>query len=156
MLSFVPSIIILGAVFIVSLVLTHTRPAVSSSELPAINRTVLIAVAVQLLHFSEETMFDFHILLPQLFGLPAMPLRAFIAFNCAWIVIWLLGTQLKQTQTLVIATFWFLAIASAMNGLAHPLFALLTAGYFPGLVTSPLAGVVGFILLSRLRQASSK
>ena len=153
--NFVPSLTILGVIFIVALVLTQTRPAVSSGDLPAINRTVLIAAGVHVLHFTEETMFDFHILFPQLFGLPAMSLWAFIAFNCAWIAIWLLGAQLKQTHALVIATFWFLAIASAMNCIAHPLLALLTGGYFPGLITSPLAGVIGFILLNRLRLASS-
>ena len=38
-----------------------------------------------------------------------------------------------------------------MNGLAHPLLAARTGGYFPGLFSSPLVGVVvGVLLLRRL------
>jgi hypothetical protein len=44
---------------------------------------------------------------------------------------------------------WFLGIACALNGLAHPLLALRSGGYFPGLITSPLVGVAGVLLLWR-------
>ena len=36
------------------------------------------------------------------------------------------------------------------NGLAHPLLAIRAGGYFPGLATAPLVGVVGVMLFRRL------
>jgi hypothetical protein len=45
---------------------------------------------------------------------------------------------------------WFLAIASAANGVVHPILSLIVAGYFPGLWTSPLAGLLGAALLRTL------
>jgi len=43
-----------------------------------------------------------------------------------------------------------LAIAGAANGVAHPLMSVAVGGYFPGLATSPLIGVLGVVLLRRL------
>jgi hypothetical protein len=36
------------------------------------------------------------------------------------------------------------------NAIWHPLLCLATGGYFPGLFTSPFAGIIGVMLLSRL------
>ncbi len=45
---------------------------------------------------------------------------------------------------------WFFAIAAIVNGVAHPLPAVAARGYFPGLITSPVVGVVGVLLWLRL------
>jgi hypothetical protein len=50
---------------------------------------------------------------------------------------------------------WFLALAMMMNGIAHPLVAVWTGGYFSGLVTSPFVGVAGLWLWRRLVAATS-
>ena len=43
---------------------------------------------------------------------------------------------------------WFLAIASALNGIAHPVLSMMGGGYFPGLLTSPLVGILGTLRVS--------
>ena len=50
--------------------------------------------------------------------------------------------------------FWFLAIAAAINGFAHPMFSLAVKGYFPGLITSPFVGVLGILLAKKLYRVS--
>jgi hypothetical protein len=40
-------------------------------------------------------------------------------------------------------------IASIVNGIAHPMLAAVAHGYFPGLVTSPVVGVLGVLLSLR-------
>jgi hypothetical protein len=52
--------------------------------------------------------------------------------------------------------FWFLAIVSMFNAIAHMALSLLVGGYFPGLISSPLVGVLGTLLARRLHRASSK
>ncbi len=37
-----------------------------------------------------------------------------------------------------------------MNGVVHPLLAVASGGYFPGLWSSPLVGIVGVLLLRAL------
>ena len=49
---------------------------------------------------------------------------------------------------------WFLGLAAVGNGLAHPAFALLSGGYFPGLWTALPAGIAGFFLLRHLRYST--
>ncbi|MBI2569230.1 MAG: hypothetical protein HYV63_19595 [Candidatus Schekmanbacteria bacterium] len=43
-----------------------------------------------------------------------------------------------------------------MNGIGHPLFAVASGGYFPGLITSPLIGVAGVVLWGRLLRATAE
>lgn len=45
---------------------------------------------------------------------------------------------------------WFLGIAGVANGVAHPALSIRTGGYFPGLVTAPLVGIAGALLIRRL------
>jgi hypothetical protein len=40
--------------------------------------------------------------------------------------------------------------SAGILGVAHPSFSVLAGGYFPGLVTSPVVGVLGGLLLRRL------
>jgi hypothetical protein len=49
---------------------------------------------------------------------------------------------------------WFLAVAAMANGVAHPLLAVASGGYFPGLVTAPVIAGVGIRLFVRLRAAT--
>lgn len=45
---------------------------------------------------------------------------------------------------------WFFGVGMVGNAVWHPLLCLATGGYFPGLFTSPFAGIIGVMLLSRL------
>jgi len=44
---------------------------------------------------------------------------------------------------------WFFVIGMAGNGVAHPAVAVAVNGYFPGLIISPIVGIIGVILLTR-------
>ena len=97
----------------------------------------LVACAVQAAHFGEELLSGFFTAFPQVLGLTPWSRRGFVAFNVAWLVVWVIslaaaagGNRLAQWP------LWFLALALVLNGIAHPVLALLARGYFPGLVTS--------------------
>lgn len=152
--SFTPSAIALGTILGVSAVLTAMRSPVPNDQLNSVRRLVLIACAAQLLHFVEEAAFDLHVRLPDAFGLPGMSFAFFLSINIGALVVWLVGALQRTFNPLVITTFWFLGLASVFNLLAHPILAIVTGGYFPGVLTAPLVGVTGLLLTRRLFQAT--
>lgn len=125
------------------------------SAIPGLRRMLAATVAVQALHFAEEAATGFHVRYPALLGQAPLPFGGFVAFNLAWLAIWtacLVG--LAEGRRWPLFPLWLLALAGAANGLAHPGFALLTGGYFPGLVTAPFLGVLGGLGLRRLSRAT--
>ena len=143
----------LDAAVVVSLYLTLGRGNVESSpaQLHSAVRLVVVAILLQAGHFAEEVTTGFHTRFPELLGLSAWSLGFFTSFNIAWLVIWSFSA-LGLSARLHAALFpiWFLGIGCAMNGIAHPLLSLITGAYFPGLVTSPLVGLAGVMLLRHL------
>lgn len=151
--SFMPSVFILGIVAFIALYLTLSRGWVddSKTQISGAVKIAVVAILFQAVHFSEELATGLYERLPALFGLPPVSVRTFVSFNLAALVIWCfcaLGLAVKIRVALF--PLWFLGIASVMNGVLHPLLAILTGGYFPGLVTSPLVGVMGILFLLRL------
>ena len=65
-----------------------------------------------------------------------------------WWILSAVALDLGHRAALV--PIWFFAIAMLLNGVAHPLLALWAGGYFPGLITSPLSGLVGVLLWRQL------
>jgi Protein of unknown function with HXXEE motif len=111
----------------------------------------LVGLAAQSLHFMEEFITRFEDRFPALFGLPAWSENFFVAFNLTWLCVWILSAMgLQRGHRVAFFPVWFFAIASIANGIAHPLLAIVARGYFPGLITSPLLGVVGVLLWLRL------
>ena len=114
------------------------------------------AIGVQCVHFAEEWAAGFHQRYPALLGLQPWSIELWAGFNLTWIAIWclsLLGLRAGWRPALFPA--WFLALACLVNCAAHPLLALAAGGYFPGLWSSPLCGLIGvplFALLSRLTE----
>mgnify|MGYP001811772706 CR=1 FL=1 len=85
-----------------------------------------------------------------------MSLPVFLGFNLVWIAIWVASIPgLRSGSAGAFFAAWFLAIAGALNGIAHPLLAVAAGGYFPGLLSSPLIGAAGVWLWLRLRAATS-
>ena len=74
-----------------------------------------------------------------------------MAFNLSWMAIWLVSLVAARHGTQV-AYFplWFFAVGMITNLFAHPALALLNRGYFPGLFTSPLVGLMGLLVARRL------
>jgi len=146
-----PSLAILGVAMVVALGLTIRRDWRSGADLRSAAWLVAVTLVAQALHFGEELATGFELRFPALFGLGPMSNGFFVSFNVGWLAIWMLaGWGLARRFRPALFPLWFLAIGSAMNGIAHPLLALRAGGYFPGLVTSPLVGVAGFLLLRRL------
>jgi hypothetical protein len=80
----------------------------------------------------------------------------FVIFNLTWLVVWAVAiVGLRKFPRVAAIPLWFLAIASAVNGVAHPIMSVAVAGYFPGLWSSLIVGILGFILLHRLFLATS-
>ncbi len=157
MLSLVPSIVVLGLAALAALQLALRRP--SSNELRknrlSASHMLALATAIQAVHFAEEWATDFHIRFPSLFGLEPMPLSFFVAFNLIWIVVWIASVPLLRIgRKVAFFSAWFLAIAGMLNGIAHPLLAVVSGGYFPGLISSPFIGLASLFLWIRLRRAT--
>ena len=114
-------------------------------------RLAVVAVVLQAIHFMEEFTTGFHERFPELLGLAPWSVQFFVSFNLFWLAIWILSAgTLGARRRAAFFPLWFLAIGCAANGIAHPLLSMRTGGYFPGLVTSVLVGVIGVLLLRRL------
>lgn len=153
MRSMLPSIVILGTVAIAALVPAF-RSDPAAGDLAARRRAAMalaFATGMQALHFLEEAATGFNERFPGLLDLPAMPFSAFVAFNLFWIAFWIVSVAgLRAGKRTAFFAAWFLAIAGALNGIAHPAMAIVAGGYFPGVVTSPLAAIACIWLWSRL------
>lgn len=153
MSGWLPSAVVLGALAVAALWLTVSRgaPSASGEAVRSAARAAVLAVAMQAAHFAEEAVTGLDEHLPAVFGLEPMAGPLFVTFNVAWLAIWAASAWglLRRSHAALFA-LWFLGLGCVTNGLAHPLLALRSAGYFPGLATSPLVAAIGALLLRRL------
>ncbi len=159
MWSVVPSVVVLGlvAIFAVQITRRSSSPVEAAKERNRASMILGLATAVQSTHFAEEWATGFHARFPALLGLDPMPLSFFIPFNLVWIAVWIVSIPfLRLGRRPAFFAAWFMAIAGILNGVAHPMMALASGGYFPGLITSPFIGIVGVFLWQRLRRATSE
>ena len=143
----------LSALALAALVLTLVRTPADRlrAGTRAVVRVASVAILVQAVHFGEELVTRFYQRFPATLGLESWPPGFFVAFNVAWLAIWILSAAALRTgHRAAFFPLWFLAVASMANGAAHPLLAVRAGGYFPGLLTSPVAGVAGLVLFQRL------
>ena len=157
MLSFLPSIFVLGLAAVAAVLLAQNRPspAENDSRRLAASHALVLALVVQGIHFAEETATGFPERLGALLGIPAMPMFFFLAFNLLWLGIWVVSIPgIRSARTGAFFAAWFLAIAGMINAIAHPILAVAANGYFPGLVSSPFIGAAGLRLWFRLREAT--
>jgi hypothetical protein len=142
-----------AAAFAALLLTIQRRPR--DGDLAARERTgriFLIGLAAQCLHFMEEFVTHFPDRFPPLLGLPAWSETFFVVFNLTWLSIWTLSAiGLQKGYWFALFPIWFFAIASIANGIAHPVLAIVVRGYFPGLITSPVVGLLGVLLWLRLQ-----
>ena len=143
---------------IVAVVLTICRRPVTRGETQSDPVKVFaLLVVLQACHFVEEYATGFHERFPPVLGLAPWPAGFFVAFNLLWLAVW--GGALLAMRAGYRAAFfpaWFLALAGMANGVAHPLLAVQARAYFPGLVTSPLVGLVGVVLWRRLIASTTR
>lgn len=149
---------VLYGVAIVALILTIGRRPVknSSQQIDGIIGLYLIGIAFQCLHFTEEFVTRFYVRAPEFLGFVAWSPEFFVTLNLVWIAVWLAGAAgIRKHIRVAFFPIWFFAIGMVGNAIWHPLLCLATAGYFPGLFTSPFGGIVGAMLLSRLWKMTS-
>jgi hypothetical protein len=141
---------------IVALLLATSRQRIGVADRPSIRRLAIFGVLLQTGHFTEETLTQFYVRFPELLGLAPWSETFFVSFNLVWVSVWVLSIALLKTYPRAAAfPIWFLGIASAANGVIHPALALASTGYFPGLWSSPLVGILGVVLLRKLASATS-
>lgn len=140
---------------IASLTLAYLRPGVASDHVTGVRRIAIIAVAIQAGHFGEEYLQQFYLRFPAQLGLAPWSVEFFVTFNVVCLIIWVLAiANLARFPRLGTFPLWFLAIASIANGVVHPILSLADGGYFPGLWSSPLIGILGVVLISALATAT--
>jgi hypothetical protein len=125
------------------------------ARLAASVRSAVVVLILQSLHFAEELVTGFYRLFPQRLGLEEWSAEFFVTFNAVWLALWLAAVAAavaRRATFIASALLWFLAIAAVGNGIAHPVLALLSGGYFPGLATAPLLAVAGLFLIRDLSQ----
>jgi len=143
----------LSVATMISAWLTFSRgcAVAGSARLRATVRVAIVALLCQSVHFAEELLTGFPQRFPTLFGMAPWSTTFFVSFNMFWIVVWGFSCWGVTTGSRVaLFPLWFLAIASFANGVAHPLLSVGAGGYFPGLFTSPLVGLMGIMLLRQM------
>jgi Protein of unknown function with HXXEE motif len=111
----------------------------------------LVAVATQALHFAEELGTQFYERFPSFLGLAPWSRSFFVIFNVSWLVLWAVSAfGVRAGFVLAAWPIWFLGLALLLNGIVHPLLGFRVGGYFPGLITAPITGLVGLVLLVQL------
>lgn len=142
---------------VAALVLTflRTRGSTRDGDRTRLIRIFLIGVAVQCAHFSEEYLTGFYRLFPPLFGLAPVSARFFVGLSVFFIVLWLVCSfGVKRGFRAAYFPVWFFGLGMCLNGIVHPLLAVWVGGYFPGLFTSPVAGVLGVLVMRELIQST--
>jgi hypothetical protein len=148
----------LSAGAVIALLLTILRRPVDG-DLAGRERTArvfLIGLAAQCMHFMEEFATRFQDRFPALLGLPSWSANFFVIFNLVWLMVWILSAiGLRRGYRFALFPAWFFAIGAMANGIAHPILAVVAHGYFPGLITSPIVGVLGVLLWLRLLELTT-
>ncbi len=151
--SLLPSISALGlaALFALYLALARHPSSDNKAQQKLAAQALGVAVILQGIHFTEELVTGFHERFPAIFGLEAIPVSIFIAFNVLWLMAWSASIRgIEKTVTIAYFAAWFLAIAGILNGIAHPMLALAEGSYFPGLFSSPFIAIACVALWRRL------
>lgn len=144
----------LTLVLCVSIILVLLRPGTRRWQTPKLHPILALSLLGHTVHVAEEIGKGFHVRFPELMGLPPWPLPLFVSFNLALLAVWVWGLTLRLHQRFYAIMYWFLALASILNGVAHPTFSILVGGYFPGLYSSPVVAILGTLLLMRLYNAT--
>ncbi len=147
------TLVVLGPVLLVAAALTLARP-LRRDDAEGRVRLVgvfLIGIASQCVHMIEEFVTGFTVLAPSLMGFGPMSHEFFVGFNVTWLGVWSLAAYgALRGSRIAYVPIWFFALGMGLNGVIHPLLALRAGGYFPGLVTSPVVGIMGLVVITML------
>jgi hypothetical protein len=143
--SFVPAMVL---AFICYLRTSYREMPDAARILPV----YLIALAIQLVHFTEEYIYGFQFRVTEIMaGMPPFDVKVFVAFNMiAYSLFLLAGLGMYKGMKFPMIVVWFFAICVLGNAIWHLLLTLKVGGYFPGLYSSFPGWILGPILLKRL------
>ncbi len=98
----------------------------------------LLALSIQMLHFTEEYLTSLVTALPGLFGQDPYPEDYWLVFNMSAYSFFLLGgiVLYKRIKELAIIPLFFILVGVVFNSIAHIGLAFYTNAYFPGLYTA--------------------
>ncbi|MFN2475999.1 MAG: hypothetical protein ABR526_06620 [Chthoniobacterales bacterium] len=152
-----PSVLYVVAAIALVLTIVRKPQGRAADHFERIVPLFLVGVAFQCLHFTEEFNTGFYVRAPQFLGFVAWSPEFFVTVNLIWMALWVAAAVgLKRNLRIAFFPIWFFAVAMVGNAIWHPLLALATGGYFPGLYTCLIAGPgpIGFVLVSRLKTAT--
>ncbi len=134
--------------------------------MPVISKKIKIAflvlVIVQAFHSIEEYIFKLYDVF-----LPAKIISTlfnsnlsvgFLIFNIALVLfgIWCYSGPVRNSRP---SAYWFLGIwifIESINGIGHPVIAIIRGHYFPGLYTAPILLIVSIYLIVHLMSSNSR
>ena len=124
---------------------------------PRIKFSFLALVITQVAHSVEEYVFRFYEVFPPARLLnelvPGLTRPGFIIFSAllALFGLWCFLSSVHPGTKSARDWVWIWVVIELFNGLAHPVWAIATRGYVPGLATSPILFVLAAYLFHRLR-----
>jgi hypothetical protein len=151
--------IALAAPATAAVTMTALRPRLPR-DLKRTRRLLLVVgltIAGQVLHFGEELLTELYVAFPTSFGYPAAALSVFVWANIAALVVWVVALlAVRQGIVIAVLPLWFLGFAELLNLFLHPYLALKTGGYYPGVVTAPIVGVLGIMTIRELARVTAR
>lgn len=157
--SLIPTMTVLAAPSAAALILTALRPRLAP-DVRQSRRLLLVVgltIAAQVLHFVEELLTELYVEFPATFGYPAAQQSVFVGANITALVVWVISlVALRQGIVIALLPLWFLGLSEVLNLFLHPCLALKAGGYYSGVVTAPLVGVLGILTLRELARATAK
>jgi hypothetical protein len=124
---------------------------------PGIRVTFLALVLAQIAHSVEESVFRFYEVFPPALLLnelvPGLTRPGCIIFNTllALFGMWCYLSNVRPGTRSARDWVWVWVVVELFNGLAHPVWAIETRSYVPGLATSPILFGLAAYLFHRLR-----
>jgi len=112
----------------------------------------LLALGVQFIHFTEEYLTDFTVVVPKLMGQEEYPLDYWLIFNMVAYFIFIIGGIIlfKKIKELMIIPLFFILVGVLLNSIGHILIAIYIGGYFSGLYSALIYVVIGLILMKKV------
>ena len=112
----------------------------------------LLALGIQFMHFTEEYLTDFTVVVPNLLGQEEYPKDYWVVFNMVAYFVFIIGGIIlfKKIKELMIIPLFFILVGVLLNSIGHILISLYVGGYFSGLYTALIYVFVGPILIKRV------
>jgi hypothetical protein len=119
----------------------------------------LMALALAMLHFLEEFVAGFYVRFPvEIYGASAFSANEFAISQCSLFALLILSAAgiYKKIRAAMIMPWFLIVMLEAVNAVQHPVFSVITRGYFPGLFTAFPGFVFAPFLFLRFSESARK